>query len=388
MNRCFPQAAIFLLLFLLGAAGAHPIPDIPVRTFFPGDGTARITVEVDPRCFEPDPNVAPSLTLADFAHVAEGARAEMQQKAADLVRRYIEFTLEPLGPQQPAFKFAFTGHGGAELTAPDNVVVLTGEWLTPLPAGLSGWRIRATKEAKLSVIFQNIIRGEVHPRLMVLFPGETSYSLDIAALATVPAAAAGDRVSPQGSWTDRWSTFGEYFRQGFIHVVPEGVDHILFVLGLFLLSRSWRPLLLQVTTFTLAHSVTLALATLGMVKVSPSIVEPIIAASIAFVAIENIFRPRYSHWRLLVVFVFGLIHGLGFAGALSELDLPQNSLVACLVGFNLGVEGGQLAVIGAAFAVTFWLRDPASYRRWIVIPGSAAIAICGLWWTVTRIMGE
>ena len=157
------------------------------------------------------------------------------------------------------------------------------------------------------------------------------------------------------------------------------------MLGLFLLSRTWKPLLAQVTTFTLAHSVTLALATLGMVKAAPAVVEPIIAASIAFVALENIFRPRYTHWRLLVVLGFGLVHGLGFASALSERELPRDLLAIGLAGFNVGVEGGQLAVIAAAFLLTGWLRNPVHYRRWVVIPGSIAIALCGVWWTIERI---
>lgn len=390
MNPRTKQAVIRVLFFLVfGAfAGAHPVPDIPVRTFFPGDGTARVTVEVDPRCFEEDPNTAPSLMKPAYDAMAPERRAELQRKAAELIRDSIEFVIEPVGRVQPEFKFTFSGHSGVALKTDEDVVVLTGEWPTTLATGLSGWHIRSSDKNKLSVVFQNIIRGNVHERIAVLFPGEKSYVLNIAALSTASAADAGNRVSPDGSAGDRWSTFVAYLRQGFKHVVPDGLDHILFVLGLFLLSRTWRPLLAQVTTFTLAHSVTLALATLGLVKVPSAVVEPIIAASIAFVALENIFRPRYSHWRLAVVFVFGLIHGLGFASALKELELPQSSLALGLVGFNVGVEFGQLAVIALAFLATAWIRDPVRYRRWIVIPGSLAIAACGLWWTFQRVFSE
>lgn len=385
------QAAIFAFLTLvLATIGlAHPIPDIPVRTFFPGDGTARVTVEVDPRCFSAAPDIAPSLLPPGLAAYSEEEKAERLRKADALVRQCIEFTLEPVGRVQPEFTFTFTGHGGAPLAGAEDVVVITGEWKTTLAAGLTGWNIRSTKESTLSVVFQNIIRGEVHPRIAVLFPGEQSFTLDLTELR---AAALGARtpgsISSTGAARDGWSTFVSYLRQGFIHVVPRGLDHILFVLGLFLLSRAWKPLLSQVTTFTLAHSVTLALATLGLVKVPASIIEPVIAASITFVAVENIVRPRYTHWRLLVVFVFGLIHGLGFAGALSDLDLPKSSLAAGLVGFNVGVEGGQLTVIALAFLATAWLRDAARYRQWIVIPGSAAIALLGIWWTVQRVMNR
>ena len=181
------------------------------------------------------------------------------------------------------------------------------------------------------------------------------------------------------------STFISFLRQGFVHVVPLGVDHILFVIGLFLLSRKWKPLLYQVSVFTIAHTLTLALATLGLVSLPSDVVEPIIAASIAFVALENIFVAKYRPYRLGVVFVFGLIHGLGFAGALSEFNLDPGSLFAGLLGFNLGVEFGQLAVIGLALILTLGIKEPATYRKRIVIPGSVLIALIGAYWTIERI---
>jgi hydrogenase/urease accessory protein HupE len=173
---------------------------------------------------------------------------------------------------------------------------------------------------------------------------------------------------------------------GFTHIVPNGLDHVLFVLGLFLLSTKWRPLLLQVTAFTVAHSITLALTMLGVVELPASIVEPLIAASIAFVAIENVMTSRMHTWRPLVVFAFGLIHGMGFAGVLREFGLPRERMITALVGFNVGVELGQLAVIVAAFAVLGWWRTRDWYRKRIVIPLSLGIAITGLVWTVQRLM--
>ncbi len=389
MNRRTQAAFYIFFLFLLASVSiAHPIPDIPVRTFLPGDGTARVLVEVDPRCFEDDPETAPSLLPFGFSAVTPAEREAMKLRAAELVRRSVEFTLEPIGKMQPEFTFSFTGKSAAPIGGEEDPIVLTGEWKTQLAAGLTGWRIRSLPEGKLSVVFQNIVRGESHPRIAVLFPGETSFTLELATLTGSNATPqTGERVAATPSAGDGWSTFWQYLRQGFRHVVPEGMDHILFVLGLFLLCREWKPLLAQVTTFTLAHSVTLALATIGAVNVSPDVVEPIISASIVFVALENIFRPRYTYWRLVLVFSFGLIHGLGFAGALKELELPSGSLAAGLVGFNVGVEGGQLAVIFIAFLATFWVRDPASYRKWVVIPGSLYIALRGAWWTVERVFG-
>ncbi|WP_416899398.1 MAG: HupE/UreJ family protein [Minwuia sp.] len=188
---------------------------------------------------------------------------------------------------------------------------------------------------------------------------------------------------PPRTW---YEVIGEYIYVGFVHIVPKGLDHILFVLGLFLLSRNMRPLLVQVTTFTVAHSITLALSLYGIVELPPAIVEPLIALSIAYVAIENIFMARLSPWRPFVVFAFGLLHGLGFAGVLTELGLPRSEFLEALIGFNIGVEAGQLAVILAALlAVGIWGLPERLYRRAIVIPASLAIAFVGLYWTVERV---
>jgi hypothetical protein len=181
--------------------------------------------------------------------------------------------------------------------------------------------------------------------------------------------------------------FVEYVTLGFTHIVPKGLDHILFVLGLYLLSTRIKPLLVQVTAFTVAHSITLALGLYGIVNVSPSIVEPLIALSIAYVAIENLLTSKLHAWRPFVVFGFGLLHGLGFAGVLHEIGLPRSHYVTGLIAFNIGVELGQLAVITIAFAATgLWFRARPWYRARIVMPASAAIAVIGLFWTVQRVM--
>ncbi len=180
--------------------------------------------------------------------------------------------------------------------------------------------------------------------------------------------------------------FVEYVRLGFVHILPEGLDHILFVLGLFFLSTQVRPLLVQVTAFTIAHSITLALGLYGIVQISPSIVEPLIALSIVYVAAENILTSQLNPWRPFVVFGFGLLHGLGFAGILQELNLPRESYATGLIGFNVGVEFGQLAVIALAYlATTMWFGRETWYRSRIVVPASAAIALTGLFWTVQRV---
>ena len=128
---------------------------------------------------------------------------------------------------------------------------------------------------------------------------------------------------------------------GFEHILPLGVDHILFVLGLFLLAAAWRPLLWQVSAFTLAHTMSLALSIAGVVSLPSRLVETLIAASIAYVAIENLATTKMQPWRPVLVFAFGLLHGLGFASVLRELGLPDGEWVSALVSFNVGVELGQ-----------------------------------------------
>ena len=160
---------------------------------------------------------------------------------------------------------------------------------------------------------------------------------------------------------------------------------MLFVLGIFLLSRRLRQVLAQVSAFTIAHSITLALSVYGIVSISPNVVEPLIAVSIAYVAIENIFISELKPWRVGLVFAFGLLHGMGFAGALKELGLPRSEFVTALVTFNVGVESGQLAVIGAAFLLVGWYYGRQWYRRLVVVPASALIACTALYWTLERV---
>ena len=189
-----------------------------------------------------------------------------------------------------------------------------------------------------------------------------------------------------GSAPSGWGVFLEYIPVGFDHILPKGLDHILFVLGLFFLSLKLSALLWQVTAFTLAHTVTLAFGALGWLVVPASIVEPLIAASIVFVAVENIASRGMTPWRPVLVFAFGLLHGLGFAGVLGEFGLPEGQFIPALIGFNIGVELGQLAVIAMAFAaVGFWFGQKPWYRSRIAVPASALIALVGAYWVVERV---
>lgn len=166
-----------------------------------------------------------------------------------------------------------------------------------------------------------------------------------------------------------------------------GFDHLAFLLGLLLVGGKLRSLLWVVTAFTLAHSITLGLATLGIVTLSPRIVEPLIALSIVYVGVENFFvKDANTRWR--ITFPFGLVHGFGFAGALAEIKLPPAEIAPALLLFNAGVELGQLAVIAVALPILFQLHK----RKWFEDKGKEALNIgliaAGLFWFVTRVLAS
>jgi len=177
-----------------------------------------------------------------------------------------------------------------------------------------------------------------------------------------------------------------YITIGFEHIVPKGLDHILFIVGLFLLSTHLSPLLWQVTMFTVAHTITLGLSMNNIMDLPASVVEPLIALSIAYVGIENILARELHKSRLALVFMFGLLHGLGFAGVLSDFGMPKNDFALALISFNVGVELGQLVVILMAFVfLRSWFKNSRLYRKIVVIPGSMAISIIGLYWFLERL---
>ncbi len=239
-----------------------------------------------------------------------------------------------------------------------------------------------------------------HPEDEFCVPGEDTLDPALcAALAQLNSADAGSRppempaiLNEHGERRSLASTGALYISLGIRHILPNGLDHILFVLAIFLTSSRFRTLLIQVSAFTVAHTVTLALAASGLITPSAAIVEPLIALTIAFVAVENLFFKDMTRWRPFTVFGFGLIHGLGFAGFLGELGLPSSQFWSALLSFNLGVEIGQLGLLVVALVLGLLLRgllhDPdgtRQYRVFIVLPGSAIIGLLGFWWAAVRL---
>jgi hypothetical protein len=178
-----------------------------------------------------------------------------------------------------------------------------------------------------------------------------------------------------------------YLKLGVQHIIPLGTDHILFVTSLCLLSTHIKTILWQATAFTVAHSVTLALSMKGIMVAPGAVVEPVIALSIVFVAIENIFLSELKPWRIAIVFLFGLIHGLGFASALNEIGLPRNKFYTSILSFNAGVEIGQVIIIVCVFLfIIIHFGKRKGYRKFLVYPLSIIIAMIAGYWFVKRLV--
>ncbi len=373
----FMVAAAVLLLTHFVAAAAHEIRPAIADFSVPEPGRYEIEVQVNAEALiagigpehentEDAPQADEYNSLRELASGALEERFEVySQNFLDEVRLY--FDGERNRPDRVSIEVPPVGD--AEL-ARDSIITLSGN----LPSGAQTFRWEWGEKLGPSVIRMSTASGgnlgEDEGYAAYLSAGETSEEINIEA--------------------PRAKTFFEvvwdYLVIGFTHIVPKGLDHILFVVGLFLLSTKLSTLLWQISAFTLAHTITLALGVLGFVQVSPSIVEPLIALSIVYVAVENILTDHLQKWRPLVVFGFGLLHGLGFAGVLEEIGLSASYFVTALISFNLGVEFGQLTVIAACMlAVGLWFGDKSWYRRMITIPASLIIAFIASWWFYERV---
>ena len=196
-----------------------------------------------------------------------------------------------------------------------------------------------------------------------------------------------------------WQTLKQYIRDGIIHIWA-GYDHILFLLALLLpavlirqdgkwqpaprLGGAFKEVVKVVTAFTLAHSITLSLASLQIISLPSRLVESLIAASVIFAALNNL-RGTVEGRRWVMAFVFGLVHGFGFASVLADLGLPQGALVLALIGFNAGVEIGQLSIVAVFLPLAFWLRGTRFYRVGVLIGGSLLVALLASWWLAQRL---
>ena len=183
----------------------------------------------------------------------------------------------------------------------------------------------------------------------------------------------------------RVGVFSNYIQVGFTHIIPKGIDHILFVLGLIFFSQKIYALLFQISLFTLAHTITLGLSSLKIINLPIALVEPLIALTIVYIAIENILKSEGLKYRSMTIFIFGLLHGLGFASVLNTFGLPENHFILALTGFNLGVELGQITIVILVYLILKLLfNTKEQFRNYITIPGSLIIGVFGIWWSLER----
>jgi hypothetical protein len=312
------------------------------------------TITLDPE------HLPPGVVSADVPAGERGERA-LHALAAGLV-------VECGGEKLPVK--GVVGTAISTTVAPSGATLVSGRYELDLPAGAESVKLAELAEVGAFVVKAFEIEGPEAPVHWVA-SGPGGVEIRLAAAVAPPS---------------RWAVVRQYVALGFTHILPKGLDHIGFVLGLFLLSTRWKPLLLQVSAFTVAHTLTLAASIYGAIRLSPALVEPAIALSIAYVAIENLVTSELKPWRPALVFGFGLLHGLGFAGVLSGLGLPRERFLSALLSFNAGVELGQLAVLALAFLLVGWARGRAGYRRFVVVPGSLAIAAVGIYWFVERVL--
>ncbi len=269
---------------------------------------------------------------------------------------------------------------GAALTDQDGLT-LDGRFDCPNAASTSGqpaFDVDVTLLDDLSHGHRHVARAvgaTTHDE--VLYKGHSTFSVApvIAAGKPAQAARAGNESATLAAWA--------FFKMGIEHILT-GYDHLVFLFGLVLLRAKVKELLAVVTAFTVAHSITLAIAVLGVFSPSPRFVEPAIALSIAYVGIENFFvKDGSKRWR--ITFPFGLIHGFGFAGALQEINLPRAQVPVALVTFNLGVEAGQLFAMGLVVPMVMLIRQQEWFEPRGVRVLSGAVALAGVFWFVIRV---
>jgi hypothetical protein len=351
---------VAVIVALAAPATAHEIGKTQITAAFDVDGSYRLDVVVDPDALLTKLEVYGQTPIASGLTRAERDRRIDALRAVFLERVSVWFDgvrSTPRFEYLPASAFN-------DLAQTPSIVRLTG----PVPYGSRDFSLGYG--LALGSYALNIRIGD--SPVQTLWIDGTARSAAVS-LVLPPPPLTGLQVARQ------------YFQLGYTHILPKGLDHILFVIGIFLLSARWRSILLQVSTFTLAHSITLGLTMYGVVSLPAKAVEPLIALSIAYVAVENLFTSELKPWRLALVFSFGLLHGMGFAGVLRDLGLPRADYLTALVTFNVGVEAGQLSVIALALAaVAYWRSNAVVYRRFVVLPASFLIAATGLFWTIQR----
>jgi hypothetical protein len=390
-------ALAILILFHAPSAGAHTMMMTQVLVSFGQPGTVDVKIDIDL-----------TLLLGSAEHYYEVATESSSRQQEDL-RRIVPKVTDSfqLFVGQKRLQLVFQGFSAAQAPKADYLDTSTSKlstlsFVAALPPGAEPLKLVVPLGAEVDypvaytlripsahVSVTRWLEEGIHESEPFVWAGKAPHGLVSQSHADLP------RVDPPRGDLPRvvdpdalaWPRqLVLYLRLGFRHIVPEGADHILFVLGLFFLGVTWRKLLSQTTVFTIAHATTLFLSTYGLFRLPSRYVEPAIALSIAFIATENVIRPKLGPGRLALVFGFGLVHGLGFASSLGNVPFPKKDFVIALLGFNFGVDFGQLFVIALAFLAVGWFRNRPWFRHRIAIPCSLAIAAVGLFWSIQRIV--
>lgn len=311
----------------------------------------------------------PPLSRAAVMKSSPEEFARIRKETENTLRKLLRFTFA--GKDIP-WRVEFPDFQKTPLALPpedgDVALITTRLIFDPAPGG-GELRAHWSGEQETELII--LIEEGDNPKITSTLPGGTVLLLNVPQSAEAPPPA---RQPETSGW----------MLSGFHHVLPTGFDHILFILGMFLLVPKWKSLLEQSLLFTLAHSLTLALSVYGFANVSMNFVNIMVAMSIAWIGVENLLIRTISKQRYILVFAFGLIHGLGFASGLREKlsGIPQSKLIMPLIGFNVGVELAQITVIIAAFILLLpmqpWKNEVRKY-------GSIFVAICGFAWVIQRV---
>ena len=360
---------VALLVLRAGPAVAHDFAFTEVRVTLTSDDrfVADVRCDLDALALGVDSSADSAALAARIAGLPEAEQEALVSGLESLLKRRLRVRFD--GTPAP-FDVALPERGqpvapGAAPSTLGLVARITGG----VPPGAGTVEFFASRAfPPVSLVLDNQKTGAVVREM--LEQGGSSRPLPLAD-------AARDLSSGETAW--------RFVRLGFEHILPLGLDHVLFVLGLALLSPRAAALVIQVTAFTVAHTATLALSTYGVLGLPSRVVEPLIALSIVYVAVENLLTERLSPRRIALVFAFGLLHGLGFAGALDALGLPVSDRPLALISFNAGVELGQLAVVLPAWGLLALATRSGMARARIVRPLSVLIGIAGLCWAIARV---
>jgi hypothetical protein len=360
---------LFVSILCVGPVGAHTFAFTEVRVSLQADSFAvDVFCDLDALALGVDASADSAALAAEIGAMAPAGQDELAAKLNDFLTRRLRLRFD--GVPAP-FEVTFPERGQVRPPgATPSFFGLAAHLSGRIPNGAKAATFFASRAFPLVRLVWRSAAGGA-PVEEVLVPGAESHPFPLTG---------SQKVEPAAETGWRFLTLG------FSHILPKGLDHILFVVGLALLSPRPRPLLAQITAFTLAHTLTLGLSTYGVFHLSSRIVEPLIALSIVYVAVENLLTTRLRPSRLVLVFAFGLLHGLGFAGVLGELGWPQGRRLLALLAFNAGVEAGQVTVVAMALLlVAGWARAGGDRRR-LVRGASIAIAAVGAFWAVSRVV--